>query len=133
MSNSRVRIGESTIIQRFDLQVTEAGQPVTEEFEVEAIADRLLGLLLTSDREDLLFYRGSQEITINNQEICPEGYESKLLMSGLNVSPNERFHEISLYVGNRQLDVKYKDTEHSKAPFEPYRVTVYVFLMENED
>lgn len=132
MSNNSLQIRESTIIQRFDLQIDRAGETFDEEFEVESRSERILGILLTSDREDLMFYRGSQEIKINNQEVYPEGYESKLLMSGLNVAPQERFHEVIFYVGNRKIDVKYKDTDHPKASFQPYRVSLYVFMREDE-
>lgn len=118
------------MIQRFDLDIKAAGQPFDDEFEVESNTSRILGVLLTSDREDLLFYRGSQEIKVNNQELCPEGYESKLLMSGLNVAPSERFHQANLPVGNRKIDIRYLDTDHPKAFFQPYRVSLYVFLDE---
>ena len=132
MSESRLALEQTNLIQRFDLQVAQAGQSVDQEFEVEAGASRILGILLTSDREDLMFYRGSQEIRVSNQELCPEGYESKLLMSGLNVPPHERFHEADFSTGNRQVDVKYQDTDHPRATFTPYRVSLYLF-METDD
>ena len=125
-------IQDNTIIQRFDLQVSQSGQIVDQEFETEAGASTILGILMTSDREDLMFYRGSQEIKISGQELCPEGYETKMLMSGLNVSPNQRFHEADLSTGNRQLDVKYKDSDHLLAVFQPYRVSLYLFMQNDE-
>ena len=125
-------IQDNTIIQRFDLQVSQSGQTVDQEFEIEAGASTILGILMTSDREDLVFYRGSQEIRVSGRELCPEGYETKLLMSGLNVSPNQRFHEADLSTGNRQVDVKYLDTDHPKAIFQPYRVSLYLFMQNDE-
>jgi hypothetical protein len=83
--------------------------------------------LFTSDKDDLLFYRGSQKIEINKQEIFPEDYETKLLMTGINVSPNHRFYEVGdIAVGNGAVKVEYKDTADGRTNFEPYRISIYL-------
>lgn len=126
-SHSHLKIREQSVIQRFDLDITTAGQPVSDEFEIQAGTSKLIGILMTSDREDLMFYRGEQEIKVNSKEVVPESYETKLLMSGLNTVPGQRYHETEFSVGSRKVEVKYKDNNHVKAPFEPYRVSLYVF------
>jgi hypothetical protein len=125
--HSYLKIKEGTVIQRFDLAITAAGQLHSDTFEIQAGTSKVLGILMTSDREDLMFYRGAQEIKVNSQEFMPEGYESKLLMSGLNVPPHERYHTAEFAVGSRKVEMRYRDSEHTKAPFEPYRVSLYVF------
>ncbi|MBK7763672.1 MAG: hypothetical protein IPI46_09905 [Bacteroidetes bacterium] len=115
------------IKKRFDIIVSEAKQTVKEQFELDKNVTRITGLMLTSDREDLLYHRGSQKIEINNEEIVPEKYESKLLLSGMNVSPNERFYKINnTATGNRLLKMEYTDTDDGRSYFSIYRVSIYV-------
>lgn len=86
----------------------------------------LYGLLLTSNRDDMLYYRGSQKITINRDEIFPDKYESKLLMSGINVSPNDRYYLLGEKdPGNGQIKIDYLDS-NNVLDFAPYTVSLYL-------
>ena len=115
------------IKKRFDIIVKDARANVKEQFELDKNVTRITGILLTSDREDLLYHRGSQKIEINNEEIVPERYESKLLISGMNVSPNERFYKINnTATGNRILKLDYTDADDGRTSFSSYRVSIYV-------
>jgi len=116
------------IKKRFDITVKEARSIRKEQFELDKNVSKVIGILLTSDREDLLYHRGSQKIEINNEEIVPDKYESKLLLSGLNVSPNDRFYKINnnASTGNRLLKVEYTDADDGRSSFTPYRVSVYI-------
>jgi len=116
------------IKERFDIAVTSANQSFKGEFELDKNANYLLGIALTSDRDDLLFYRGSQKMLLNDVELFPEGFESKLLLSGLNVAPDERMITLGeIRTGNGKLDILYKDSDHINAVFAAYRVTIYAF------
>ena len=87
----------------------------------------ILGILITSDRDDLLYYRGTQKIEVNKEEIFPDGYESKLLMSGINVPPNKRYYDFGkMPAGVGSIKVSYKDEVNTITTFEPYRVRIYV-------
>lgn len=120
------------IKERFDLQVSQANETVKAEFDIDRNANYIKGLLLTSDQDDLLFYRGSQKIQINDQELFPEDFESRLLMSGLNVAPDNRAISLgNIESGNARLEVWYKDTNHLRTRFQPYRVSIYVFSVVN--
>ncbi|GGA89981.1 hypothetical protein [Puia dinghuensis] len=113
--------------KRFDLQVVAAGGSYSQTFELDKTITRINGLLFTSDRDDLLYYRGSQRVEINKEEIFPQEYESKLLMSGINVSPNDRYYNLGgIPPGNGQVKIDYIDTNYDAAPFTAYRVTVYL-------
>lgn len=115
------------IKKRYDLQVTTPNSIVREQFELEKNVTRVTGILLTSDREEMLYLRGSQKIEINNEEYFPEKYESKLLVSGMNVSPNDRYYRIQNHsAGNRIMKVEYADTGDGRASFSPYRVSIYL-------
>ncbi len=125
----------SKIIKEWvDVTVSAPNQVFKASFEVDKHAAVILGIALTSSFEEKVFYRGSQKITINEKEIYPEGYESKMLMHGLNVPVKDRiigFDEVML-PGNRRVDIEYRDTEHINAPFGVYRVRLYVFSRIDE-
>ena len=123
------------IKERFDLKVTAPNQVFKGEFELDKNANVIIGLGITSDRDDLLFYRGSQKIQINDKELFPEDFESRLLMSGINVSPNSRMVKVGqLAIGNGRFEIWFKDQDHSNAKFTPYRVTFYTFsLVDKSD
>lgn len=118
---------KQVIKKRYDLQITEAGIIKREQFELDKNVSKVSAILLTSDKEELLYNRGSQKIEINGQEIFPEKYESKLLMSGLNVSPNDKYYKLpQVIIGNRIMKVEYADNNDSRSGFSAYRVSVYL-------
>ena len=112
-----------------EVMVTAANATFKESFEVDKHAEVILGIDISSNFDNLLFYRGSQRITINDMEIFPEGYESKMLLQGLNVSVNERIIKLGedILPGNRVVSFEYKDQDHPATVFQPYRVRLYVF------
>jgi len=112
--------------KRFDLQVTVAEETVTEDFEVDKDVKFLRGVLLTSNYDDLLYYRGQQSITINGKEFFPSDYESKLLMTGINTDPNTRYYDLGEEVISGKIRVSYTDIGNDNADFIPYRVSIYV-------
>ncbi len=116
-----------TVRKRFDIQIQLAGQNTTEKFELDKTAKNITGLVMTSDREDLLFFRGEQKIEINGTEYFPENYESKLLMTSLNVPVNSRYYVLkNAEPGNGIVTLSYRDFNHVQAPFVPYRVSLYI-------
>jgi hypothetical protein len=117
--------------KRFDIQVTSEEQLVTQTFELDKNITNIKGILLTSDKDDMMYYRGSQRIEVNKLEIVPENYESKLLMSGINLSPNLRWYEIAdLPAGNGLVKITYKDRTDNRSLFEPYRVSLYLSCIQ---
>jgi len=117
----------SIVKKRFDINITTAQQIVTQTFELDKNIITIKGILLTSSKDDLMFYRGSQRIEINKAEVVPDNYESKLLMSGINLSPNLRYYEVGeLAAGNGQVKITYTDREDTRTPFEAYRVSLYL-------
>ncbi len=116
------------IKERFDIKIVEPNQTVKGEFELDKNAKYVQGILITSDRDELLFYRGSQKIQLNDKELFPENFESRLLMAGLNVAPDDRpISTGNVPTGNGRLEVYFKDQNHSNTRFTPYRVSIYTF------
>lgn len=123
----------NSIKERFDIEVKIVGEVVKKTFELDKHAQIILGFSITSDREDLLFYRGTQKIQVNDQELFPEDFESKLLMTGLNVAPDCRMITLdALDAGNGRIEVHFKDVPHPSATFEIYRVSFYFFSKSKE-
>ncbi|MFT3843687.1 MAG: hypothetical protein QM725_01440 [Lacibacter sp.] len=115
------------IKKRYDIDVTAANELHTKTFELDKTVEKIHGILFTSDRDDLMYYRGSAKVEINSEEIFPEAYESKLLMSGLNVSPNDRYYSLGgIAPGNFKVKVEYKDNPDTRLAFVVYRVSLYL-------
>ena len=113
--------------KRFDIQVTQKEQTVTGKFELDKTAKVIKGIKVTSDREDLLFYRGTQKIEINGKERFEENYESKNLQSSINVDVNNRYKDMKdTEPGNGIVVITYIDNNHPLYAFSPYRVSLYV-------
>jgi hypothetical protein len=122
------------IKKRFDIDVAEQNAVHTKTFELDKNIIAVYGILFTSDRDDLLYYRGSNKIEINRQEIFPEGYESKLLMTGLNVSPNDRYYNLGgIAPGNGKVKVDFKDSDEESLMYANYRVSVYLDCEVNDE
>lgn len=116
------------IKERFDLAITSANETYKGQWELDKYADILYGVVVTSDSEESLYYRGTQKVQLNDQELFPEGFESKLLMAGLSVPPNDRMVKTGVHpTGNGRIEVWYTDKDHSQRSFVPYRVSFYFF------
>jgi len=118
---------ESKYIHKaFSFTVDTPNQSYNKKFDLDKNVSLLLGLLISSSDPKKLFYRGSQRIELSGDELYPEDYESKLLMSGISVPPNEKYVSLGNGVlsGNGEVKMLYKDTDNANAVFEPYVVTL---------
>lgn len=115
------------IKKRYDIEITAGNALHAKTFELDKNIIKVHGLLLESDRDDLLYYRGFCKIEINRQEIFPEGYAAKLLMTGINVSPNHRYYDLGgIDPGNGNVRIDFKDSDNVVAEFSNYRVSLYL-------
>lgn len=117
---------EVTIKEKpFSFLVPASGSVCSQKFSLDKNVVRVLGLAISADYPQLLFYRGTQKIEINGEEIFEEEYESKMLMRGL---AEKKFTDLGdgLFPGNGEVKILYKDTDNSNAPFVPYKVTLYL-------
>jgi hypothetical protein len=119
--------------KRFDIQVTAANGTVSQTFELEKTVMSLKGLLVTANYDDMLYARGTQRIEINKDEIFPDNYESKLLMSGINVNPNKRYYDLGgMKPGSGIIKLAFTDADDGRTVFTPYRVSLYLDCMMDE-
>ena len=113
--------------KRFDIAIDQANKSYSKSFELDKTITAITGILISSSKDDLAYFRGQQKIEINKDEFFPENYESKLLMSGINVSPNNRYYELgSVAPGNGIVKVDYKDSDDNRIPFNPYVIYIYI-------
>ena len=116
-----------TIYKSFSFPVDNPDQSYTKKFELDRNIRLVTGIQMSSNSPVNLFYRGSQKIEINGEELYPENYESRLLMSSINVAPDQRFIDLGNGVlsGNGEVKLLYKDQSGSFSnPFQPYNVSI---------
>lgn len=119
--------------KRFDITITAANQNVSKSFDLDKNISHVKGVLVTADKDDLMYYRGTQKIEINKEEFFPDNYESKLLMSGINVEPNKRYYDLGMVpAGNGSVKIAYTDADDGRTVFTPYRVSLYVDCIISE-
>lgn len=117
----------NTAKKRFDLHITEANKGFSKDFELDKTIVAIIGVLLTADKEDQIYFRGTSKIEINKEEFFPDNYESKLLMSGINVPPKNRYYELGeVPAGNGIIKLSYTDSDDGRTVFTPYRVSIYL-------
>ncbi len=117
---------EVTIKEKpFTFLVTATGDVISKKFSLDKNVIRVLALAISADYPQQLFYRGTQKIEINGEEIFEEDYESKMLMRGL---AEKKFTDLGngMFPGNGEVKILYKDTDNTNAPFVPYKVTLYL-------
>lgn len=105
---------------------TAVGQTVKEDFELDKHVTKVRGILLTSDRDDQLYHRATVQILVNGEEVIPDEYHAKLLMSGLGVAPKDRYLPLDLEPGNGIVKVAVSDNENPAIAFSSYTVSVYL-------
>lgn len=110
----------------FTFQVENEGQPLNKKFDLDKNVKVVHGIAISSDRPNLLFYRGSQRIELSGDELFPEDYETKMFMSGMAVAPDDKYKSLGdgVVAGNGELKIQYKDTFNPNAPFATYKVII---------
>lgn len=116
-----------TVKKRFNLLVDTPDKSYSKTFNLDKNIRIVSGVLMSSNKPDLLFYRGSQRLEVSGDELFPEDYESRLLMSGIGVAPDQKFASLGeVAAGNGEVKILYKDRENTSSPFQPYEVSIYL-------
>ncbi len=136
MENENSNIPISGLLYKwFDIQVTEPDKTYSVTYELDKTVGFVTGIGLDTNREKLMYQRGTQKIEINRQEIVPEGFLSKRLYHLPTIEAHLRFLRRGgrIPVGNGIVKVDYKDSTDALAPFEPYwiRITLDCIIKES--
>jgi hypothetical protein len=121
------------VYKRFSITVDTAATSYNKKFDLDKNIAMVLALQVTSDHPELMYYRGSNRIEINGDEIFPEDYDSRLLMSGLTVPADDRFVEINAVAGNGEIKVLYKDVANTAAVYQTYQFVLIVKCQLKKD
>lgn len=118
---------EKRLKKRIEMDpVTTAGAALREEYELDKDTHRVSGILVTSNRDEMLFHRGRISVMIGGVEIIPEDYHVKLLMSGLSVPPQNRYLPLDAAPGNFKVKVTFRDTDSPTQSFDQYIPSIYL-------
>ncbi|WP_299187642.1 hypothetical protein [uncultured Aquimarina sp.] len=122
---------ETRVIFSFKVE-KQNGLVTVDNFELPKHTKCVKGIQLISEYPDRLYYRGKQRIEIGGEELFPDGFESKILMSSLSVAPRERFFELGdVLPGDLSVKVRFEDKDHSNVTFERgYTVTIILLISE---
>lgn len=114
------------IYKQFSFIVDNANSSYNRKFELDKNIKLVRGIQMSADKPSLLYYRGSQRIEISGDEVFPEDYESKLMMSGISVAPDQRWVDLGsgVQTGNGEVRILYKDSDNASASFTTYKVIV---------
>lgn len=106
------------------LQVTEAGQTITLNTNTKQEHDRITGVFINIEQQNALV--GSLlDLTIDDTEIIPEGFEAVLINRTIGVSINQMPYEFDVRARNSKIKINYKDGAAPGAEY-PYHVSVYL-------
>ena len=111
----------------FNLQITDAGKTVKKTFEVDKSVVLIQAVMLTSNREELMYCRGTLRLEINKDEIFTEDTPVKKIYALPSVDANHRPYRIgNISTGNGLITFEYTDSEDSRTVFAPYTVSLTI-------
>lgn len=114
------------IFKWFDINVTDADKTYTVSYELDKTIGYIMGIDFTTNRDKLMYQRGTHRLEVNRFEVFPEGFPTKKVYHLPDVEAHKRFYRRGgkIPVGNGIVKVEYKDTSDASAPFEPYNIRV---------
>lgn len=120
--------------QRIPLVMAGAGQSIsTVGVTTDKLYHRVTGIHATCS--DVAGFTNSnfQKFEIDKQEIYPQGFEAKLIATGQEVNPNDKFdQDINERANESAIDITYKDGSAVGVVY-PYTVNVYLRLENTAD
>lgn len=106
------------------LHITEAGQSQLLNTNTKQEHDRITGAFINVDQQNALV--GSMlDLSIDDTEIIPEGFEAVLINRTVGVSINDMPYEFDVRARNSKIKLNYKDGAAPGAVY-PYTVSVYL-------
>ncbi|MGQ0829403.1 MAG: hypothetical protein ACT4ON_13525 [Bacteroidota bacterium] len=115
--------------QKIDLTIAAANDVVsTKGVTTDRSYKKVKGIQVTCTDGEAHELGSFDKFEINSREIYCNGYEIKLIFSGIDVAPNERFDkEVDEEAENSTVDITYRDKNVAGTIF-PYTVSIYLRL-----
>ena len=120
-----------TKYQLIKIRVTNPGDAVKFAADTDLLYERIEGIFVSLPNENSHF--GSTfELRVSDQEIFPEGFESKMLACNQAVSPNERFVKFEkdehIEAKGSKIDGRFIDGGYNTGVTFPYTAVIYLKL-----
>jgi hypothetical protein len=114
--------------KQFDLLIDTELKTYSRTYQLDKSVVAITAITIVSNREDLLYYRGSIHLEINKEEIFSEGYSVKRIVCLPTVDPNFRALKIGeIQAGNGQIKFEYTDSDDMRGfGFNPYTISLCV-------
>ncbi len=112
--------------QLIKIPVSAANETVKFSADTDKMYRQITGLYISLP-EDKAVPGSTIEVKVADMEIFPEDFEIKMVTTGMNISPNDRFYDkIKEEAGGNRIDGKFSDS--GKADTYPYVAKIYLRL-----
>jgi hypothetical protein len=116
--------------QLIKIEVAEAGSQPKYSVDMDKMYKKLTGIHASLPEEKALVGT-CLSLKIAEKEIFPEDFEIKMISTGLNVSPNDRFYDkINEEALGNHIEGRLRDS--GKATSYPYTAKIYLRLEERQ-
>lgn len=120
-----------TKYQIIKIKVDSAGQTVKFSAETDKLYQRVQGVYVSMPK-DTSHFGSSLELRIAEQEVFPEGFETKLLAANQSSSPNERFAMFDkdevIEAKGSHMEGRFVDGGFDDGSTFPYTMNIYLKL-----
>jgi len=120
-----------TKFQIIKIKVDSAGQTVKFSAETDKLYQRVQGIYVSMPK-DTSHFGSSLELRIAEQEVFPEGFETKLLAANQSSSPNERFAMFDkdevIEAKGSHMEGRFVDGGFDDGSTFPYTMNIYLKL-----
>ncbi|MBI4946681.1 MAG: hypothetical protein HY840_09800 [Bacteroidetes bacterium] len=120
-----------TKYQIIKVKVDSAGQSVKFSAETDKLYQKVQGIYVSLPK-DTSHFGSSLELRISEQEIFPEGFETKLLAANQSSSPNERFAMFDkdevIEAKGSHMEGRFVDGGFDDGSTFPYTMNIYLKL-----
>lgn len=111
--------------QLLKLTITGAGNYLLNA-ESDKVYRKITGIHYSSTDTNAIKDSVFAKLEIDNNEIFPDGFEVKLIQTGQELSPNDRYHLLNERAEGSTIVLNFKDAGNAAAY--PYNATIYLRL-----
>jgi hypothetical protein len=124
-----------TRYQIIKVNVEAAGQTVKFSAETDKLYKRVQGIYVSMPKDESHF-GSTMDLRIAEQEVFPEGFETKLLATSQSASTNERFFmfdaDEAIEAGGSHLEGRFVDGGFTTGITFPYTMNIYLKLKNDK-
>lgn len=118
--------------EKIEINVTSAGQEINFSHTTEIDHTRVIGVAQVFSNEAAL-PNSVIEMNIDGQTVFPTGFESKLIYTGMEVPPDEKyFRYLDRPVNRVKITGKFTDGK-ALAQFAAYSANIYLMMLTNRN